>query len=291
MSDKKSFAVIGGDMRQIRLANALLADGYPVKVFGFDGDVEYLHIPVSESLSEALAGARIIILPLPITSANGFVNTPLCKDEIELNTLLENLNKNQILMAGKIDEAAKTLIDIHGIYAVDYFMREELSVLNAELTAEGGIQIALNELPIALCGSSCLVIGFGRIGKLLCKMLSGMGANVCAAARKPEAFAWIDSFGYQRCHTDSLKDEIGRFDVVFNTVPYPLLDMDVLSSTNQDVLIIDLASKPGGVCLEAAKQLGRKTIWALSLPGRIAPVSAGDIIKHTVLNICKELGV
>lgn len=58
-----------------------------------------------------------------------------------------------------------------------------------------------------------------------------------------------------------------------------------------DALVIDLASKPGGVDLNAAKEYGVKTVWALSLPGRVAPISAGDIIKQTVLNICAELGV
>ena len=57
-----------------------------------------------------------------------------------------------------------------------------------------------------------------------------------------------------------------------------------------DALVIDLASKPGGVDLNAAKEYGVKTVWALSLPGRVAPISAGDIVKQTVLNICAELG-
>ena len=52
-----------------------------------------------------------------------------------------------------------------------------------------------------------------------------------------------------------------------------------------------MASKPGGVDLEAAAQLGVKVVWALSLPGKVAPVTAGRSIKTTIYNILHELGV
>ena len=291
MANHRNFAIIGGDLRQIRLANALADEGYPVSVYGFDPDAPYLTLCPKNSLSEALEGANIVVLPLPAVAEAGFISTPYFKGKIEVSPLLEKMNKNQILLGGKIDEALKTLIDVHNIYAIDYFMREELTVLNAIPTAEGAISIALNETATTLCGSKCLVIGFGRIGKVLCKMLSGIGAKVCAAARKPDAFAWIDAYGYDKCHTDSIESIIGEYDIIFNTVPHKVLGKKTLKNVQSDALIIDLASKPGGVDLNAAKEYGVKTVWALSLPGRVAPISAGDIIKQTILNICAELGV
>jgi dipicolinate synthase subunit A len=291
VANHRNFAIIGGDLRQIRLANALAEEGYSVCVYGFDPDAPYLTLIPKNSLEEALDGANIVILPLPAVADSGYVSTPYYKGKIEVNTLLERMNKNQILLGGKIDDALKTLIDVHNVYAIDYFMREELTVLNAIPTAEGAISIALNETATTLCGSKCLVIGFGRIGKVLCKMLDGIGAKVCAAARKYEAFAWIDAYGYDKCHTDALETVIHQYDIIFNTVPHKVLGKKVLKNMRDDTLIIDLASKPGGVDLNAAKEYGVKTVWALSLPGRVAPISAGDIIKQTVLNICAELGV
>ena len=64
---------------------------------------------------------------------------------------------------------------------------------------------------------------------------------------------------------------------------------DVLKRIKKDTLIIDLASRPGGVDFSAAKELGLRVIWALSLPGKIAPVTSGAIIKDTVMNIIKEM--
>lgn len=291
MSQQKSFAVIGGDMRQIFLANSLADDNMSVTAYGFDEGTQHLRVKPSLSLADAIKNAGIIILPLPALSEAGIINTPFFSGKIEACELLESMNKNQILLGGKIETSLKTLADIHNVYSVDYFLREELTVLNAIPTAEGGISIALSEMPTTLCGSRCLVTGFGRIGKVLAKMLDGIGAKVCVAARKPEAFAWVDVYGYEKCRTNEIEKRAGSFDVIFNTVPARLFDERTLKNVRSDCLIIDLASKPGGVDFEAAKNLGVKVIWALSLPGRVAPISAGVIIKQTILNICTELGV
>ena len=158
-------------------------------------------------------------------------------------------------------------------------------------TAEGGIEIALAELPITLHGSDCLVLGYGRIGKVLCKMLSGIGAHVTAMARSHDALAWIDAYGFRGMHIDTLPQRAGEFDLIFNTIPHKLITAEVLGAVKKDALIIDLASRPGGVDMAAAQELGVKAIWALSLPGKVAPITAGNIIMQAVLNICEGLGI
>lgn len=291
MKKQKRFAVIGGDLRQIRLANALAADGYDVSVFGFDNNIEFLHIPISADLTESIDNADIVVLPLPASFDGENINTPLFKYDIAMGELLQTLNQNQLLLAGRVDNKTSELIQLYDVEAIDYFLREELTVLNAIPTAEGGIEIALSEMPTTLHGSKCLVLGFGRIGKVLCKMLSGMGANVTAMARSHEALAWINTYNYGGAHLDTLSSRISEFDVIFNTVPSKIITSNVLNNMRSDSLIIDLASKPGGVDMATAKELGIKTIWALSLPGKVAPITAGDIIKQSILNICNELGI
>jgi len=133
-----------------------------------------------------------------------------------------------------------------------------------------------------------LCLGFGRIGKVLAKMLSGIGANVSVAARKASDFAWISAYGYTPLHIEKLEDKIGKYDVVFNTVPHLILDFSLLSKLKKDVLVIDLASRPGGTAFDVARQLGVKVKWELSLPGRVAPQTAGKIIANTILNIVES---
>ena len=291
MGDYRKFAIIGGDLRQIQLANALAAKGYAVAVYGFDNGIEALNLPISDSLKDAIADATIVILPLPVTFDDGIVNAPMFDGKLEMAVLLRLMNENQVLLAGKIDEKTAALIDTYNVYAIDYFAREELSVLNAIVTAEGGIELAMSELPTTLHGSNCLVMGFGRIGKVLCRMLGGIGAHVTATVRGHEALAWIDAYGYGGMHIDALPFRVGEFDVVFNTIPHKLITVDVLGAVKKDVLIIDLASRPGGVDMPVAREFGIKTIWALSLPGKVAPITAGNIIMQAVLNICEELSL
>jgi len=81
-----------------------------------------------------------------------------------------------------------------------------------------------------------------------------------------------------------------KADVVFNTVPAKLLNYTALSMLKSGTPVIDLASKPGGVDFEAARTLGTNIVWALSLPGKTAPVTAGEIICSTVLTIMEEYG-
>lgn len=134
-------------------------------------------------------------------------------------------------------------------------------------------------------------MGYGKIGKILSKDLFGMGAQTYAMARKHADLAMIESHGYEPLPFTSLKDRVGDFDIIFNTVPAMVMDNEVLSRVGKDALVIDLASKPGGVDFEAAKEHGVRVIWALSLPGKIAPITSGAIIKDTIMNIISELGV
>ena len=144
-------------------------------------------------------------------------------------------------------------------------------------------------MPITLHSSRCLITGYGRIGKVLARMLKGMGAHVSVEARKYADLAMIDSIGCEAVSLGELPLAVGSFDVIFNTVPAMLFDRKLLRHIDRKTLIIDLASKPGGVDFEAAKEMGIRVIWALSLPGKIAPVTSGAIIKDTIMNIMSEI--
>lgn len=143
------------------------------------------------------------------------------------------------------------------------------STANAIPTAEGAIEIAISETPVTIHGSKCLVLGYGKIGKILTKDLYGMGAVTYAAARKYADLAMIEGHGYEPLPMSVLESRINDFDIIFNTVPALVLDDKVLSGVRKDALIIDLASKPGGVDFEAAKKYGLRVIWALSLPSDV----------------------
>lgn len=287
----KKFTIVGGDLRNVKLANLLAADNNDVYIYGFKNAEFELGINESNSLLEALDDSDVVIGPLPCSNDNETLNAPFHPARIHMNELFKAMSKNQIFIAGKISERVSHMAKVHNVYTVDILAREEMAVLNAIPTAEGAIQIAMEEMPITLHNCNALILGFGRIGKILAKMLHGIGANVYVEARKYSDIAWIKSYGYNPVFINELGAYISQADVIFNTIPSIILDEGLLKKVSKETLIIDLASKPGGVDFDKARELGLKTIWALSLPGKVAPVTAAKFIKETIYNIIEELGV
>lgn len=285
----KSFAVIGGDLRQVHLAGLLADDGYNVYATGFDRDVEVSKdVIIVRSAEEAVHKSQCVILPLPFSVDGITVNAPYARSPIPISELIGASKKGMIILGGKFNNELFKIADNNGIKLIDYFKREDMAIMNTIPTAEGAIQIAMEEMPTTIHGSNCLVLGFGKVAKTLCHDLYSLGANVTAAARKCADLAWMKSLGYTPLTICELEENIFKYDVVFNTIPAVILSEDVLANVKRDCLVIDLASKPGGVDFETAGRIGIKTIWALSLPGKVAPLSSGAIIKETILNVLNE---
>ncbi len=287
----KKFSIIGGDLRNIKLAELIASQGNSVNIYGFN-DVNF-KIPLEQSntIAEAINGSDVVIGPIPCSNDNELINAPFHNEKIHIHEVFRCINKNQLFIAGRISEKIVHIAKVFNVYTVDLLEREEMSVLNAIPTAEGAIQIAMEEMPITLHNSNALILGFGRIGQTLAKMLHGIGANVFVEARKYDDLAWIKSYGYKPVLLSELKNAVKSINVLFNTIPAIVLNNDILKAIDTNCLIIDLASKPGGVDFERAKEIGLKAIWALSLPGKVAPVTAAEFIKETAYNIIEELGV
>ncbi len=277
-------AFIGGDLRQISAARYFAGKGAEVNVWGFDGCRLPEKVQGKDTLQSACEGARAIILPLPY-GKEGELNCPLTEQQPNLAELLPAVSPETIIMGGKLDLEAYKLAEAHNNKITDYYGREELSVLNAVPTAEGAVETAMRELPVTLFGSKMAIIGFGRIGKVLARALCALGADVTVFARKPEAKAWARIYGCKTETTDNMEEKLSEFVCIFNTVPAPVLGARELCAVRDGAIIIDLASAPGGVDKGAAEKAEVRVITALSLPGRVAPDSAGEIIAETIENI------
>lgn len=184
----------------------------------------------------------------------------------------------------------RQLMADYGLTLLDYYDREETQIANAIPTAEGALQLAMESTDRTLHASRCLVIGYGRIGRMLADRLLALGAEVTVSARKYGDLAWIQAWGFQSLRTGGLTGRLERFDLIFNTAPALILDGARLGETREDCVIIDLASAPGGVDLEAAKQLDRRVIQAPGLPGKVAPRTAAAAIRESIYHILEERG-
>lgn len=272
--------IIGGDRRQAELGRLLAEEGHKVRSYGLER-----WMGAGPGTLEAALGAEVIILPLPLCREAGMLNCEAAA--LPTVELFRRLHPSQRILAGQVQLPQQREAGACGLVLEDYFQREELMVDNAAITAEGAVQTAMERLDRSLAGMECLVLGFGRIGKLLCHRLQGVCARVTAAARRPEDLAWIRAYGWRALDIRDLAGRLAPFGAVFNTVPAPVLDGPLLSQLPRDCLCVELASRPG-LDLEAAAELGLPSVWARSLPGRLAPRTAAGALRDTVVHILTE---
>ena len=174
------------------------------------------------------------------------------------------------------------------IKTIDLFSLESLAIKNAIPTAEGAIMIAMEESDKVLFNSNTLVIGYGRCGKILSKYLKAIGSNVSITYRNLTDMAYIEAYGYTPVNILNLKSNLKKYDIVFNTAPSMILNKDMLEEIKKETIIIDLSQAPGGVDYTLAKELGIKALYCPGLPGRVAPFTAAQIIKDSILDIIKN---
>ena len=265
-----NFTIVGGDLRIIKLAKMLSADGNIVYAYGVEKAEELKQdskIIICDKLQEAVKNSEIIIGPIPFSSNGKDINAPFSDNQISISDL-----------------ANDEYIEI-----IDIIKREELAVLNTISTAEGTIEIIIANTSKIVHGSKVLILGFGRIGKVLARKLSALSAEITCAARKDEDLAWIKAYGHMATNINAIGENLSEYDVIINTVPHLILTEDKIKYIRDDCLLVDLASNPGGIDKKAAKNKNLKLIWALALPGKVAPVTTAEFIKDTVYNVLREI--
>ena len=288
---EKSIAVVGGDLRIVKLIEMLVKDVYTVYTYGLEmsEDLQKIEkIEMCPTVTETVKNSKVVVGPIPLSSDRKNLSMPFSNIKLNVDEFISCI-EGKTLIAGNIVEETKRKLEQSNIQYIDLLKREEFTVLNTIATAEGTIQIAMEETQKTLHGSKVLIMGFGRIGKVLAKMLDGIGAKVYCEARKNEDIAWIKAYGYEPIHLNNLNEHLGEFEIIISTIPFQILDKDRLELVNKDAVIIDLASNPGGVDRKAAKEKDLKLIWALSLPGKVAPLTSAIYIKETLYHVLKEL--
>lgn len=287
MKSIKRFLIIGGDIRQIYVADKLKERGFEAELCGFD-----LPAPRSECKFNmkppemCLADFDAVILPLPVSRDTVHLNAPFSSEKIKLAALAEAMERGTRIFCGMMPECARGLFRECEIF--DYFRREEFEILNALPTAEGVLGIAVEKLDVTVAGAKILVAGYGKTGKAISRLLGAMGADVTVAARSAAARASAKINGCTACGVSENMLENEKFDMLVNTIPAPIFTRKALAKADKNILLVEIASPPYGIDFNAASDFGLKTVLAGSLPGKVAPKTAGGIICDTILNIIEE---
>lgn len=122
--------VLGGDLRQEKLAALLSEDGHCVHTYALDRAAPYEGV-TAEATLEGLHRADCVILPLPVAAKPGILHTPMGEDEHPLAELFSRLRPGQFLCGGMVGNETAEQAGEYGLTIHDYFRREELAVANA----------------------------------------------------------------------------------------------------------------------------------------------------------------
>ena len=335
------FLVLGGDMRQVYLADILREQGYRVADYLLPQDgksfskeikgeskkeVEATSSLLFELLKgeediffEELSQTGTILAPIPLSKEGKNLNCTQAKEKFALEQLIAGLKKGQYFFAGCIPKWFLAKCEQKEVYCYDYMEDESLAVRNAVATAEGVLAEAILKYPGNLHDTKCLVLGFGKYGRVLAEKLKGLSARVTVCIRKDSDYAWAKACGYeavyfdkiliQRQHrkdtqlicqnltqdeeeneeeTRELSRKIMEYPLIFNTVPSQILDRRLLSKVRKDGFIFDLASAPGGVDYEAARRLKIAAASYPSLPGKYAPKASAQVMAELIKRVIRK---
>ena len=292
-----NISIIGGDLRSVRLVENYAAEGNTIYTFGLENynwkenttsssEEKNSEIVLCENLSEAMEKSNIVIGGIPFSRDGIKLNAPFARKEILIENFKKNLNGKKFFAGRILEENFGTeenaSEDKPKIQMYDLLKDDELTILNAIPTVEGAIKIAIDEREETIHESNVLVCGYGRIGKIACDRFSKLGANVYCTARKETDLAWIREKRFIPLTYPEVINFASRFDIVINTVPTLIIKKEELDAFNKDVLLIELASLPGGFDKEYIKQKGLKLITAPGFPGKEMPKTAAKYIKKVI---------
>lgn len=249
-------AVIGDDHRLFHLAGTLSALGYRSDYFS------------ESALAERTGFGEYSVLVLSL-----FPSEKLLKKILKKNT------GQALLCAGLPSKEAILLANEYGYSVYDYMKDPAVAIRNAVATAEGAIANALTLSPITLQNANVLIIGFGRCGEILSLKCRQLGAfvTVCETAPVAKAHALAHGFPVQ-----TAPDSVGDFDLIFNTAPYLTLTGEVLKNAREELLILDIASAPGGTDFSYCEKKGIRAQLCPSLPAIYAPKTSGQILAEAI---------
>lgn len=222
-----------------------------------------------------IENADVVLLPTPTTRDGINVFCPQSDKVIPLEYVKKTNKHSLILSCG---------YDFENLEFINYLNLDDFCLLNAVPTAEGAIAQAIFDTPFCLWKSRVLVIGCGRVAKVLIDRLNALKCDLTVSARKSRDFAYLDVLGIKHIHTNNVASNTNNFDIIFNTIDIQIFD-DL--STLKNCYLYDLSTK-GCLDFDLAKTQNIKAQKLPGIPGKIAPDTAGKIIAQTVNQLIGE---
>lgn len=271
-----NYIIIGGDERAPYLYRRLRKEGDGALCFALE-TAPLPHI----AHCDTLGAGDVFILPMP-AERDGYLNAPFCKKKRRLNEIFQMLPQSAFVCGGKLGDEAAAEAKNRGVRLYDYMRSPTLTVGNAAITAEGALRILMDASPRCLTELKILVIGRGRIGKLIGDKLRALGADTHVMSGNPEAAELARVTGFKITEKGG---DVSDFDIVVNTAPAAVLTEERQRSLKNGCFLLELASKSG---FDETLVSHCRLINAPGLPAKYAPESAAALVSDAVKTLVKE---
>lgn len=256
---QKKFLIIAGDKRQGYLKEMLSNMGHNVTYLREcrQGEFDAILLPVSES---------------------SFYYDKLCKTKVFAKYVFGcNVKSKMVTSCDERSDLASPKTNI-----IEYMGSDSVAYKNAVATSEGAIAQAIIMSDINLHKSNVLLAGFGRCGEIIADRLAGFKCSVTVMEtdeiRKTKAYV----YGYNVTNEEELCEDGKKYQFLFNTVPYVIFNSKVLKKFSNNITIIDIASKSGGVDFEFCRVNHIKACHALGIPGKYAPETSAQVLLSVI---------
>lgn len=287
----KHIVVFGGDARQLEIIRKMLILDAKITLLGFeqldDGFIGATKKTVGETDWPTVDA---IILPVAGTHLDGKVDS-IFSDHMSKLTVeqLKKTPEHCVVFSGISNSYLDNCMRVANRKLIKLMDRDDIAIYNSIPTAEGTIMMAIQHMDSTIHRSKVAVLGLGRVGMSVARAFSALGADVSVVVRKAEHLARVTEMGLEGFYSEDLKNVLRHVDLCINTVPAKIVTADVLVEMPLHALIIDLASKPGGTDFNYAEKRGMKALLAPSLPGIVAPKTAGQILADSIAALIKEI--
>lgn len=237
-------------------------------------------IPEQEALQidfyrDILSTADRIIFPTPVSKMNKF--------QLDIHKIQRYLNEDQLVFGGKFSDEWKRNLENRGIPYYDLMEDENVTLQNAQITAEAVVAEVIKRSLYSVEGQKIIITGYGRCAKAAARKLSALGAKITILARSTPARKQASADGYIALDFAYGPQEACGTGTLINTVPACVVTDRILREMQDDTLILDIASAPGGCDLNAAEHYGIKVTPALSLPAIYTPKSSAKVLADAIL--------
>ncbi|MGP7817455.1 dipicolinic acid synthetase subunit A [Niallia sp. 01092] len=285
-------AVIGGDARQLEIVRKLTEQHALLSLIGFE-QLDHAFTGATKEKIESVDFSNVdaIILPVKGTDLDGQVDTIFSNEEVFLTEkMLQKTPAHCIVYSGITNQYLNSITANANRSLVQLFNRDDVAILNSIPTVEGTIMMAIQHTDTTIHGSNLIVLGLGRVGMSVARTFHALGAKVkvAVAANQSDHLARIFEMGLTPVLLENLEEAVGNIDMCINTIPHLVVTSSVIEKMPLNTLIIDLASKPGGTDFHYAEKRGVKALLAPSLPGIVAPKTAGNILAEVLSQLIQE---